>query len=676
MPLFRSLGVLLPLGLLSTTPLFSQDKQAISIEGYITTPVVGDPQLAPDGSLVAFTVSTPSLDDNRSATRIWLADLTSGDSWQATTGAGNDRAPRWSPDGKVLAFVSTRDGSQQLWRIPIRGGEATKITSVKDGIADFLWSPDGKALYFWTDVSWGDSLEAARRAAPWPTEARIFTDLFYRHWNEWRLGVRSHLFRVNLPDGEATDLTPFDRDVPPLALGGRDIAVSPVGTELALVYNPDSALAKSTNNDVFVMGPDGSARQVITTSAGNDNTPQYAPDGRFIAYLAMPTPGFEADRQQLMLYERASGRRTAITPRWELSISDFRWLPDSKGVVAEVEERGGHALYRIDIPSGHPTRLVGGGTNTGVQLSSRGDVMTFLRSTANRPAEVYTATIDGKNLRQVTRVNDGRSEVLDLRPAEPFGFVGAQGDSVFGWLIKPPAFDSTRRYPLVYLIHGGPQGAWLDQWHSRWNYAVFASRGYVVAAVNFHGSTGYGQAFTNSISRNWGSLPYDDLMKGLDVVARLPFVDSTRMAAAGGSYGGYMVYWMAGHTTRFKALIAHDGIFNPLSMAGTTEEQWFPLWEFGGSILTPSARAIMEKWSPANYITNWSTPMLIVHSQNDFRVDISEGMQAFTALRLKGIPAKFLYFPDEDHFVTRPRNRRLWWSTTLDWLDLYLKPRR
>ena len=262
-----------------------------------------------------------------------------------------------------------------------------------------------------------------------------------------------------------------------------------------------------------------------------------------------------------------------------------------------------------------------------------------------------------------------------MTPAESFGFVGAQGDSVFGWLVKPPAFDPAKRYPLIYLVHGGPQSAWLDQWHSRWNFALYASRGYVVAAVNFHGSTGYGQAFTNSITRNWGSLPYDDLMKGLDVVGHLPFVDSTRMGAAGGSYGGYMIYWMAGHTNRFKALVAHDGIFNPLSMAGTTEEQWFPLWEFGGPPQQPAARALMEKWSPANYISNWATPMLVVHSQNDFRVDISEGMQAFTALKLRKLPGKFLYFPDEGHFVTGARNRRLWWGTVLDWMDTYLHAR-
>jgi dipeptidyl aminopeptidase/acylaminoacyl peptidase len=341
--------------------------------------------------------------------------------------------------------------------------------------------------------------------------------------------------------------------------------------------------------------------------------------------------------------------------------------------MAEVEEHGGHSLYRIEVPTGRPTRIFAGGTNTGLELSSRGDVVTFLHSSADHPPEVWTMTVEGKNPRPVTRVTDARVASLDIAPLESFGFAGAQGDSVFGWLMKPPGFDPIVKYPLVYIIHGGPQGAWLDQWHSRWNYAMFAARGFLVAGVNFHGSTGYGQAFTNSISRNWGGLPYDDLMKGLDALTRRPYIDSTRVAAAGASYGGYMIYWMAGHTNRFRALVAHDGIFNPLSMAGTTEEQWFPLWEFGGSPLVPAARATMEKWSPANFIGNWSTPMLVVHSQLDYRVDLSEGLQAFTALRLKKIPAKFLYFPDEDHFIVKPRNRHIWWSTVLDWLEHYLK---
>ena len=670
----RFLPVVLLLGA-AASAVQAQEKKPLTIEGFITTPMVGDPQLAPDGGLVAFTIATPSLDSNRTTTKVWLADLATGESWQALSGTGNDRAPRWSADGKSLAFISTRDGSPQIWRLPIRGGEVTRVTTVQNGITDFLWSPDGKTLFYWTDVPVGDSLESARRAAPWPTEAKIWTSLFYRHWNEWRLGVRSHVFRVNVADGAFTDITPIDRDVPPLALGGRDIAVSPVGTELAIVYNPDTSLATSTNNDVFVMGPDGSARQAITTSAGNDHSPQYSPDGRSIAYLSMATPGFESDRQQLVLYERASGRRTPLTPKWDLSVQDYRWLPDSRAILAEVEERGGHAFYRVEVPTGKTTKVLDGGTLTNLQLSARGDVITYLKQSVSRAPEVWTATVDGKSPRQLTHVNDAAFDSLDVTPAESFGFVGAQGDSVFGWLVKPPAFDPAKRYPLIYLVHGGPQSAWLDQWHSRWNFALYASRGYVVAAVNFHGSTGYGQAFTNSITRNWGSLPYDDLMKGLDVVGHLPFVDSTRMGAAGGSYGGYMIYWMAGHTNRFKALVAHDGIFNPLSMAGTTEEQWFPLWEFGGPPQQPAARALMEKWSPANYISNWATPMLVVHSQNDFRVDISEGMQAFTALKLRKLPGKFLYFPDEGHFVTGARNRRLWWGTVLDWMDTYLHAR-
>jgi dipeptidyl aminopeptidase/acylaminoacyl peptidase len=655
------------------TPLGAQAKHSLTIDEYLATPIVSDPQLSPDGTLVAYVVTTPSVEEDRSTSRVWLVEIANGESWQATTGAGSDRAPRWSPDGKSLTFISTREGGQQLWRLPTRGGEPTRLAQLTDGIADYLWSPDGKALYFWTDVKWGDSTEAERRSAPYPTTGRIWTDLFFRHWNEWRLGVRSHVFRLDLADGTTTDLTPFDRDVPPLALGGRDVAVSPVGTELAVVFNPDSSPATSTNNDVFVMGPDGSSRQPVTTSLGNDHSPRYSPDGRYLAYLAMATPGFEADRQQLMLYERASGRRLPLTPKWDLSIIEYRWFPDARAILAEVEERGGHVFYRIEVPSGRSSRILAGGTNTSGQVAPGGQRMIFLRQTASRPPEVYVSGIDGREVRQLTRINDSRFEALELPAAESFGFRGARGDSVFGWLMKPPHFNPMARYPLVYLIHGGPQGAWLDQWHSRWNYAMFAARGYVVAAVNFHGSTGYGQAFTNSVTRNWGSLPYEDLMTGLNVVAGLPYVDSTRMGAAGASYGGYMVYWMAGHTSRFRALVAHDGIFNPLSMAGTTEEQWFPLWEFGGSALTPSARTIMEKWSPANFVQNWSTPMLIVHSQNDFRVDLSEGLQAFTALRLRKVPAKFLYFPDEDHFVTRPRNRRLWWGTVLDWLDQYLR---
>jgi dipeptidyl aminopeptidase/acylaminoacyl peptidase len=422
------------------------------------------------------------------------------------------------------------------------------------------------------------------------------------------------------------------------------------------------------------MSPDGSSSLAITTNPANDNSPQYSPDSRYIAYLAMSIPGFEADKQQIMLYERATGKRIPLAPKWDLSVGEFQWLPTSRGILAEVEERGGTSLYRVDVPGGKTTRLLSGGTNSSFRISPRTNTIVFLRESITKPREVFLANIEGRGIKQLTKLHQATLDSTDLGSVDTLGFIGAQGDSVFGWIIRPPAFDPLKKYPLIYVIHGGPQSAWLDQWHARWNYAMFAARGYVVAAVNFHGSTGYGQSFTNSISRNWGGLPYDDLMIGLDSLASMPYVDKDRIGAAGASYGGYMIYWMAGQTTRFKAFVAHDGIFNPLSMVGTTEELWFTIHEFGGPQTSTSARAIMEKWSPANYISRWTTPMLVVHSQNDYRVDLSEGLQAFTALKLRNVPAKFLYFPDEDHWIAHPRNRRLWWGTVLDWMDQYLRP--
>ena len=469
------------------------------------------------------------------------------------------------------------------------------------------------------------------------------------------------------------DLTPIDRDVPTLALGGSDIAYSAPGTEMAVTYNPDSTVATSTNNDIFVMSPDGTGRQPITTNPANDNSPAYSPDSRYIAYLAMAVPGFESDRQQIWLYERATGRRQPLTPDWDRSVSAIAWTPDARAIIAQVEENGDDRLYRVEVPGGRRTRLLSGGMSTNAQLASQADAMVLLRQNAAHPAEVFIAKTDGSDLRQLSHVNDSALARLDLTPLQRFSFTGALGDTVRGWIMMPPGFDARQRYPVIYLVHGGPQGAWLNQWHARWNYAMFASRGYVVAAVNFHGSTGYGQAFTNSISRHWGDYPYEDLMKGLDYVAALPYVDSTRIGAAGASYGGYMIFWMAGHTNRFRMLVAHDGVFNPISMAGSTEELWFPIHEFGGSQLSQVARATMEKFSPANFVDNWTTPMLIVHGQLDYRLELSEGLQAFTALKLRGIPGKFLYFPDEGHFVLKPRNRVLWWGTVLDWMDEYLR---
>ncbi len=651
----------------------SAQQRAMTIDDYLALKSVGDPQLSPDGRWVAYTVTEYSLKDNRGTTRVWLADVATGQTREVSAGPGSDRQPRWSPDGKALAFVATRQNGAQLWLLPIGGGEARRVTDLPDGVSDPVWLPDGKGLLVTSDLKWPPQQEIDRRNGDYPTEARLWTELLWRHWDDWRAGKRQHVFHVTLADNRAKDITPLDHDVPTIATSGDgDVAVAPDGREIAVALHGDSTVADNTNVDIYLMGPDGSGMRPLTTNRGADNTPRYSPDGRWLAYLSMERAGFEADRQRVMLVGRSDGRTGGqaleATKGWTLSVGSYGFCPDSKCLYAVVEERGRENVYRIDVPSFRRSVAVsGGGVNTSVSVAPDGKTLVYLHQSNTQPAEVWAG-----GGRQLTHHTDQAVAQLDVKPLEEFGFVGARGDSVFGWILKPPGFDPARKYPLVYLVHGGPQGAWDDNWHSRWNYQMFAARGYVVAAVNFHGSTGYGQRFTDAISEHWGDYPFEDLMKGLDVVARLSYVDSTRMGAAGASYGGYMIYWLAGHTNRFKALVAHDGVFNPVSMAGSTEELWFMDWEFGGAPYTN--RALYEKWSPLNFVQNWKTPILIVHSQLDYRVDLSEGYQAFTAAKVLGVPAKFLYFPDEGHWVTRPRNRRLWWGAVLDWLDQYLKP--
>ena len=651
---------------LSVIPTFvAAQKRAISFDDFLALKAVSDPQLSPDGKWVAYTVSTPSLQDNRNVPRVWVVEVATGKSRQLTGGPGSDRQPRWSPDGKTLAFISTREAGAQVWLLPIAGGDARKISSLADGVSDPVWLPDGSGLLVVSDIKWPANQEIDQRNGAYPTEARIWTGLMWRHWDAFRAGKRQHLFRVDVATGKATELTPVDHDVPTIATGGDgDVTVSPDGKDILVAMHGDSTVADNTNVDIYAV--DGPVLRQITTNTGADNTPRYSPDNHWAAYLSMERAGFEADRVRLMIADRRAGVPTPVdaTAGWNLSVGSYSWCPNSRCVYAVVEERGRDNIYRIDIPGFRRTRVVTGGVNTAVKVGPDNRSLIYLHQSNTAPAEIW---VSGKAL---THHNDSALATLDLPPLEEFGFVGALGDSVFGWSQKPPGFDPTRKYPLIYLIHGGPQGAWTDSWGPRWNNQMFAARGFVVAEVNFHGSTGYGQKFTDAISQHWADYPYEDLMKGVDVVARLPYVDSTRMGAAGASYGGYMVYWIAGHTNRFKVLVDHDGVFNTVSMAGSTEELWFTDWEFGGPLY--ANRELYEKWSPLNHVGDWKTPILIVHSQLDYRVDLSEGYQAFTAAKRRGVDAKFLYFPDEGHWVLRPRNRRIWWGTVLDWLEVHL----
>jgi len=653
--------------------LLPAQRRAITFEDFIALKGVSDPQLSPDGKWVAYTVGVASLQENRGISRIWVAEVATGRSRQVTGGPGSDRQPRWSPDGKTLAFISTRDSGAQVWLLPIGGGDARKLSSIPDGASDPIWLPGGAGLLVVSDIKWPVDQEIDRRNGAYPTDARIWTNLMWRHWDDFRAGKRQHVFRIDLANGKATDLTPVDHDVPTIATGGDgDVAVSPDGQSIVVAMHGDSVVADNTNVDLYFTGPGVATWRRITNNQGADNTPRFSPDGKTLAYLSMERAGFEADRLRLMLLgwpdpraNAGAGQVVDATAGWDLSVGSYTWCPTSKCIYAIVEERGRDNIYRIDVPGFKRTRVITGGVNTNVAVAADGKTLTYLHQSNTQPPEVW---LSGKAL---THHTDSAVATLDLPPLEELGFVGALDDSVFGWMQKPPGFVTGQRYPLVYLIHGGPQGAWTDSWGARWNFQMFASRGFAVAAVNFHGSTGYGQKFTDAISRHWGDYPYEDLMKGLDVVARLPYVDSTRMGAAGASYGGYMVYWIAGHTDRFKVLVDHDGVFNTVSMAGSTEELWFTDWEFGGN---PYAnRDLYRQWNPLNFVEHWKTPMLVVHSQLDYRVDLSEGYQAFTAAKRMGVAAKFLYFPDEGHWVLRPRNRRMWWGTVLDWLEGYLK---
>ncbi len=657
---------------LLTAPALAQQRHAMTFDDLIALQSVSDPQISPDGKWVAFVATENDLKGNAGNSDIWVVPSAGGDAVQLTNSPKGDSQPRWAPDGGQLAFVSSRGGSPQIYLIDPRGGEARKLSDVKTGITNLTWAPNGRTLAFTGDVAWPPKAEGAKED-PFPSDALIFDHLFYRHWDEWRVGTRSHLFVIPAEGGEAKDLTPIDKDVPTLALGGAvDIAYSPDSKQIAFVMNPDENPATGTNNDVFVISLDWAAVDMTEQNKANDHSPVFSPDGSALAYLAHERAGFEADRNHLMLLDLKSKTRRDLTPDWGLSVGEMVWSADGKALFAIVQEELRNVIYRISVESGERTLLFSDGHYGTLRISPDGKTLVATRESATQPDEVYALDLASHSTRQLSHVNEKRLAALEMNPVEPFWYTGAKGEKVEGLLVKPPGFDASKKYPFVYLIHGGPQGAWNDSFSARWNYQMFAAPGYVVAAVNFHGSTGYGQDFTDSISRHWGDYPYEDVMKGVDyVVGNYPFVDGSRVAAAGASYGGYMINWIATHNDRFKALVCHDGVFDLESMYGETEELWFPEWEFGG--MPWNSREIYRKWSPSVYEGNLKTPMLVIHGQRDYRVDVSQGFELFTALQRQGVESRFVYFPDEGHWVLKPRDRRLWWREVLGWIGKYLE---
>ena len=665
----------------------AQGKRPFTFEDMMALERVGEPQVSPDGRWVAFSAVKVDLKANTRTPHLWAVPLAGGEARQMTSGVAGEDRPRWSPDGRQLAYISSQGGSSQVWVVGFDGtagaltAEPRRVTSISTEGDGELWSPDGQNILFVSSVYPDCKDDACNKArleqkSMSKVKASIFTRLFYRHWSSYTGDKRSHLFLVPASGGVARDLTPGDRDVPPFQLGGSDLyAFSPDGKEVAFTSNISEVEATSTNNDLFVIPLTGGAPKKITDNPASDSTPRYSPDGKYIAYLAQVRPGYESGRFRLMLYDRATGQHRSLTENFDRWVGGFVWAPDSSRIYFVAEDKGEQPIYAVAVNGGEVRRLERG-TNDDLDITRDGKAVLFTRMSVRAPNEIYAAEVANSSrlgaVRQLTHLNDAVLSHLEMPPLQSFWFIGAEKTRVEGFLLKPPGFDPHRKYPVKFLIHGGPQGAWDDAWSYRWNPELFAADGYVVVMINPRGSTGYGQKFIDQINADWGGRPYVDLMRGLDHVERTyPFVDKDRECALGASYGGYMVNWILGHTTRFKCLVSHDGTFNTESAYGTTEELWFPEWEFKGAPWTN--RAMYRRWSPHLFAANFKTPTLVVHGQLDYRLDVSEGFQLFTTLQRLGVPSKMLYFPDEGHWVLKPQNSQLWYKTVNQWVDTWVK---
>jgi dipeptidyl aminopeptidase/acylaminoacyl peptidase len=644
---------------------------------------VSDPQLSPDGRYVAYVVTDVSLEKNSRVNHLWLVPVAGGEPTALVHDDKSDTSPRWSPDGKRLAFLSTRDEGSQVWVVDVLQGRAAgkprRITDVATEVSSFAWSPDGKWLAFASDVFPACSTAACNKQAlkdfeDRKTKAHVFDQLLFRHWVSWKDGRFSHVFLAPSDgSGAPRDLTPGAADVPPFSLGSPDdYAFSPDSKELAFAKKTDAVEAISTNSDLFLLdlADPGAKPRKITTNPASDGGPAYSPDGRFIAYRAQQRPGFEADRWQLMLYDRKTGEHKSVTAGWDRSADSYSWTHDAKGLLVTAEDEGRIALFALDVAAGQIRKLPPAGTIGDVTPLPDDSGLVYSCNTMDAPTEIFTAAPFGGSPRQLTRTNPGLA-AFKLRPAESVTYSGAGGTKIQAWVVRPPDYVDGRKYPLLYLVHGGPQNSWHDGWTFRWNAEVFAAAGYVVFMPNPRGSVGFGQQFTDEISGDWAGKVYEDLMKGADFAEALPYVDKGRTGAAGASFGGYMMDWFLGHTTRFRAIVTHAGVYNLTSMYGVTEELWFPEWDLKGTPWTNPD--LYARLSPHMYAKNFKTPTLVTHGELDFRVPIGEGLQLFTTLQRQGVPSKMVYFPDEGHWINRPANSALWYHEFIAWMDKWVK---
>jgi dipeptidyl aminopeptidase/acylaminoacyl peptidase len=594
---------------------------------------------------------------------------------------------RWSPDGKRIAFISDRDGSSQIYVVEVdRPGDPLRLTQLSGGADNIVWSPNGQTIAFTSEVypdCKDDACNASRDEAKQksPTRTRVYDGLLYRHWTTWSEGKRLHLFVVPAAGGVPRDLLPgANYDVPPPQREGpHPLAFAPDNRTLAFTAVVDRVEATSTNGDVFEIDATlpGSMPKRLTTNPGFDGAPAYSPDGRILAYRSQARPGYESDKWRLMLLDRASGRHVSLTDGFDRSVEAALWSSDGKTIYFNAEDRGKMPVFAIPAsPAGSVApRAITPGMYDG-EFDLAGGALRVSRSNTSAPAELYSVDLESGAARPVTRHNAARLSSLDLAPAEAFSFAGASGTQVDGLLMRPPSFDAGRKYPVLMLLHGGPQTQWGDTWSYRWNAEMFASPGYVVVMINRRGSTGTGQKFTDEITGDWGGKPLEDLMSGLDfVLAKYQFTDRQRVAAAGASYGGYMIDWLASQSKgRFRALVSHAGVYNLTSMYGSTEELWFPEHDFGGTPWTnPKAYEQMSPSSHAVEFGKYKTPTLVIAGEQDYRVPYTQSLEFYTALQRQEVPSRLIVFPDEGHWILKPQNAIVWYREVLGWLSGHLK---